>query len=172
MIVKLFKILYLIDMTVSPSLPGIISSCRIFHKNAKQILFQIDTCILENLLVVVENCFVNLFSLWISGEKNPRSLDGLRQIQRVLSGKNIEEALRLQGGPIVLIKQAHSTVHIAPGSYVLYSLPQALSVPKIWTLSLVPWHKKCFASIDSGLQTGRFQISIDQCHFDFQVCLY
>ena len=65
---------------------------------------------------MVENYFVNLFSLWISGEKNPRSLDGLRQIQRVLSGKNIEEALRLQGGPIVLIKQAHGTVHIAPGS--------------------------------------------------------
>ena len=50
MIVKLFKIGCPVDLAVSPSLPGIISSCRIFYKNAKQTFFQIDTCILETLL--------------------------------------------------------------------------------------------------------------------------
>lgn len=44
-----------------------------FYKNAKQTLFQVIFCIytLENLLIMVENYFVDLFSLWISG-KNPR----------------------------------------------------------------------------------------------------
>lgn len=67
-IVKFFKIRYLVRFgSVTTKRTRIISSCRIFYKSAEQILFQIifGICMLENLLIMMEKYFIDVFSLWI-----------------------------------------------------------------------------------------------------------
>lgn len=61
-------------------------------------------------------------------------------------------ALRFVGRTqTVLVKQAHGSAQIAPGSSALHSFSQALSVPKIWDIKPGPWHDKCVSGIDPGL---------------------